>query len=151
MHEPQMREGHPIWWHHHGAKMMLKHLDLTKRVLVLAGSSAKIRIERKRKDYWLVCWSITHGVAHCRASGMSVFTTENLSAAFGLTDTRPIIGWQWLIDVYGGTCAAQFKFIRWEDFLNIPCPGTGHDGDPNISVELSEEIKDAVRQLIADI
>jgi hypothetical protein len=55
---------------------------------------------------------------------------------------------EWLLDRYGGDSAAQGFYIRWRNCLNIPCPGTGHDGDPNISVTLSDDIKEAVRQLL---
>jgi len=32
--------------------------------------------------------------------------------------------------------------------LNIPCPGTGHDGDPNVSVYIEESIQRAIEQLL---
>lgn len=49
-----------------------------------------------------------------------------------------------MIRRYGGTTADQGRFIRYNRFLNIPGPGTGHDGDSNISVEIRSEMQDAV-------
>lgn len=42
----------------------------------------------------------------------------------------------------------QGAFIRYGNFLNIPSPGTGHDGDPNISILIDGPIRRAVRQLL---
>ncbi len=57
-------------------------------------------------------------------------------------------GGSWLVGRYGGNSAVQSKFIRWGNFLNIPCPGTGHDGDPNVSIYVTDEIREAVRKLL---
>jgi hypothetical protein len=32
--------------------------------------------------------------------------------------------------------------------LNIPTPGTDHDGDPNVSVELDMKMAQAVKEII---
>lgn len=75
-----------------------------------------------------------------------------VAAAFGLTDYLPMqLPGDFLLEKYGGDVACQFLFIRWQDYLNIPGPGTGHDGDPNISIKLTDEIKEAIRALLASI
>ena len=38
-------------------------------------------------------------------------------------------------------------FVRKDNFLNIPARGTGKNTDPNVSVFLTPELKDAVRAL----
>jgi len=89
-----------------------------------------------------------------KTNGSVIFPDQVLLAAFCLTDDPGVgVDWsQWLLDQYGGDLAIQGRFIHWTSqhttFLNIPCPGTGHDGDPNISLEVTPEIKDAIRQLV---
>ena len=73
---------------------------------------------------------------------------EHLKMAFGLSEESGKYG-DWLIGRFGGESAEQGQFIRFENFLNIPCPGTGHDGDPNISIVLDDKIRDAVEHLLA--
>ena len=85
-------------------------------------------------------------------------STKNLRCAFGLSDEEDYDGsratflpWRNTnIERYGGTCFYQGVFLRYEYFLNIPGPGTGNDGNPNISVELDDGIKNAVRQLLGE-
>ena len=66
---PEIKHGHPIWWHHHGEKMIvsLKNSDR----MIIKSNAAKIMIERARirlptqselKDDWIVDWEI----AQCR-------------------------------------------------------------------------------------
>jgi hypothetical protein len=40
------------------------------------------------------------------------------------------------------------KFIRVGDFLNIPGPGTGMDGDANLSVHLNEWIREESQRFL---
>lgn len=40
------------------------------------------------------------------------------------------------------------KFLRADEYLNIPGPGTGCNGDPNISIEIDDRMRDAVRNFI---
>lgn len=75
---------------------------------------------------------------------------DNFKAAFGLRDGWCPEGGSGLICAYGGEAAFQGQFIRWKEFLNIPGPGTGHDGDPNISLQLSGEIVEAARSFLAN-
>jgi hypothetical protein len=53
-----------------------------------------------------------------------------------------------MIEPFGGTVAKQRKFIRYHEFLNIPGPGSGYQGDPNVSIELYPETIAAVRNLL---
>ncbi|MDP2630772.1 MAG: hypothetical protein Q8P56_05175 [Candidatus Uhrbacteria bacterium] len=151
--EPEIRIYCPIWFHHHGSKMKVVAFDEKECRLVIAGSAAKITIRPGRQiqeggDGWVVDWEVIQRVAYDEATrGRRQFDSDELAAAFGLTGDSGDFG-QWMIDQYGAHSAEQGKYIRWEDFLNIPCPGTGHDGDPNVSIHLDEKIKNAVRQLL---
>jgi len=42
----------------------------------------------------------------------------------------------------------QGHYIRRGRFLNIPMSGTGADGDPNISIFVSDEIREAATRLV---
>ena len=83
------------------------------------------------------------------AKGRAWFSEEDLKSAFGFSDKSGEYGY-WLIERYGADVASQGKYIRWRDHLNIPCPGIGNDGDPNVSIYLDDDIKNAVRELLSE-
>ena len=151
--KPNIHLYHPDWCHHHGAKMVVVSLDPLNEILVIAGSAAKVTIQKAScvfpgKQGWFVDWE----VVQCRpleegARGRVLFSDADLAAAFGLSDRSGKFG-GWLIARYGADVAEQGKYIRWQQFLNIPCPGTGHDGDPNVSIHIDGKIRDAVCQLL---
>ncbi|MFA5134799.1 MAG: hypothetical protein WC505_03310 [Patescibacteria group bacterium] len=43
--------------------------------------------------------------------------------------------------------ACPCVYVRYRRYLNIPCIGTGMDGDPNISLYISVKVQRAIRQL----
>lgn len=145
--------GKPWWFHHHGLKMRLHSLDLTKQHILIKGSAAEVTIQigtpYEGVRRWNVTWQVRHAI-DCFASGMTTWTDDEFAAAFGVNQVAvtQLLGHQWLLELYGADDAAQRSFIRWKNNLNIPCPGTGHDGDPNVSVYLDEEMKSAARQLL---
>lgn len=141
--------GYPIWYHHHGSKMKVKEVTRNPRLLIIAGSAASVRVAHRATTLfrtWDVEWKIVFGNS-TGINGTAVFTSEELESAFGLSDNRGTFS-DWLIERFGADSASQGKYIRWKDYLNIPCPGTGHDGDPNVSICLDEEIQNAVRQFL---
>ncbi len=133
--------------------MRVQQLDRESKRLDIAGSAAKAVIKRASLVYpgakgWFVDWEVVQSYPCDEVvRGRRQFNDDELTAAFGLTDNPGEHG-LWLLDRFGGDSAEQGQYIRWRNFLNIPCPGTGHDGDPNISIRLNEEIKEAVRQLL---
>ncbi len=137
--------GGPIWCHHHASKMQLMVTGLCNDFLILQGSAAELNITQRR-NHWLVNWRIIQS-SEAQTKGQVEFSDEELMSAFGLSDFLPNAA-EWLIEQYGGTVAKQGKFIRFKEFLNIPCPGTGHDGDPNISIIIDEKMKKAVKELV---
>ena len=44
--------------------------------------------------------------------------------------------------------AFQGKFVAKAQYLNIPEGGSGFDGNPNISIEIDDAIRDAVRNIV---
>lgn len=150
--DPEIRWYFPIWCHHHGSKMRVEQLDQQNRVLVISGSAAKVTIRKASSVYpnakgWFVDWEVVQYQPYEEGvRGRSHFNDEDVAAAFGLSESGKF--GEWLIKQFGADSASQGKYIRWRNFLNIPCPGTGHDGDPNVSIHLDEEIQNAVRQLL---
>ena len=142
----------PDWYHWHGDRIRVKSLDKTSRVLILGSNTASLIIRKrtKKEEQWFVEWKIiqarTEGL---KINGRMIFSTSQIMAAFGLVEySDDLIDW-WLINRYGGDCAVQRCFIRYEFYLNIPGPGTGADGDPNISILIDEDIQNAVQNLLA--
>ena len=139
----------PIWWHHHGSKMRVKTKGIQNDFLVIQGSAAEVVISRAAdaNDGWYVVWKINY-TSDTGVSGRTWFSSDNLAQAFGLWNGISHCGSEWMIRRYGGTIAEQGRYIRYKKWLNIPGPGTGHDGDPNVSIELTEEIRKAIKELI---
>lgn len=153
--DPEIRWYFPIWCHGHGAKMRVKEFNNENSTLVIAGSAAKVTIRRAqdvepqmKNGGWFVDWEvIQYRLGDEWVRGRRLFTDEELSGAFGLTDSSGKYG-QHIINRFGADSAEQGLYIRWRNFLNIPCPGTGHDGDPNVSIHLDAEIQNAVLDLL---
>ncbi len=152
--DPETRLGFPIWYHHHGGKMSIELFDQKNKVLIIGGNAAKIILQKASPMFpnmkgWFVDWLVIYfKPCHEKACGRSRFNKETLAAAFGLSESSGENS-DWLIKRFGADSAEQGKYIRWENFLNIPCPGTGNDGDPNVSIYLNDEIRNAVRRLLA--
>ena len=148
--------GYPIWYHHHGHKIKVD--KKIKGWISLKGSAASLDIQKAinrfpsleyLKGQWLADWTVVQfGPTEEMVKGRRVFTVADLQNAFGLDEGSGPSG-ESLIKLYGADVAEQMKYIRWKEFLNIPCPGTGNDGDPNISILITQEIQAAATELIA--
>ena len=141
----------PSWYHHHGLKMKVLGLPMKRESLSITNHAALVVIEQirdaqaNRDICWRIIWQINHSSSDDEAvTGYLEFTNEDLSIAFDLTEQAENLN-QGNED---GCFTKQGKYFRFKNFLNIPCPGTGDNGDPNISIYLSKEIKDAIRQFI---
>jgi len=136
----------PIWFHAHGSKMEIVAHD--KNTISIRSNAASLLIRRSLVgvvDY-LVEWNIDHDPGFTK--GNVWMTGSELASAFGLSDNMGDFG-EWLIARFGGTTAAEGKFIRYKKFLNVPCPGTGNDGDPNISIMINNNIREAICHILA--
>lgn len=144
--------GNPAWYHHHGEKMKVSEFDKEKRRLVIAGSAAKVTISAATKSvrWWAIDWEVVQlSPTGEIVTGRRVFTSKELAVAFDVERAKTTRHSMWLLDQYGAECAEQGKYIRWKTWLNIPCPGTSHDGDPNVSIGLKPDITAAVRELLS--
>lgn len=138
----------PHWCNTHCYKMKPIFNKSTK-CLLIKSSTAVLSITRSRRNLfngWFVCWCIIHA-PWSKSRGSVVMDSTELKSAFGLADTN-IEDTDWLLEDYGGNSAIQGKYIRCGYYLNIPCPGTGHDGDPNISIKIDRSIKSAIQELL---
>lgn len=148
--DPQTWQGCPIWWHHHGFKMGVVQFSKRQRFLVIGRNAASVKITPAAltvDEGWWVEWEVVQSQQE-KVNGRTVFTSDELRAAFGLSQESGVLS-DWLIERFGADCASQKKFIRWQEYLNIPCPGTGHDGDPNVSISIdNKEIQNAIRELL---
>lgn len=151
---PRTDRGKPEWFHHHGFKMSLETCDTETPLVVISATAARLEITHsplfeKDSHPWFVSWRVVqYRPRGEQVDGKTSMKPEELRAAFGLTDDQFGEGHKWLIERYGATTAVQREFIRYKDFLNIPGPGTGHDGDPNISIVLDPRIKKAVGDIM---
>jgi hypothetical protein len=133
----------PAWWHLHGGKMEFDEKESREgSTVVFRASAAKITIRLINGDKFEVTYWINNGWRG-EINGLINMDRKALEAAFGLKDEMEdsSVG---TIKKYGATVARQGIFIRWKEFLNIPSPGTGSDGDPNVSVFITDEIKEAI-------
>jgi hypothetical protein len=151
---PRFIIGWPEWWHAHGMKIhlgdpqnLLRHLR--NETVLLRGSAVIITIRRILPDEWSIKYEILHE-APSRTAGIVHMNTLQLEAAFALREKANASATATAyLARFGGVVGIPGKFIRYERWLNIPGPGTGIDGDPNVSIELHKEIKDALKQVIS--
>jgi len=106
----------------------------------------------KRPNYTLV-WTVRHagGLVCPHTSGVIELSAAAMKKVFCLDDKMNDPDSLWLIERYGGTVAAQGEFFRCGSYLNIPHPGTGYQGDPNLSILLDYSIRLAVMQLLSKV
>lgn len=149
--DPELWEGSPIWWHQEGCRMRLEEFNRTGRIITIISTCARVVIAAASStpsphEVFYLKWEIRHS-ASLAVGGRVALTTGELKAAFALSEESGEMG-DSLIARYGADSAETGKFIRWRNFLNFPCPGTGEDGDPNVSVEINDEMKEAIQELV---
>jgi len=136
--------GMPSWFHPHGTKIKCIGFDdasAPTRIMLLEANAVKIKIYSYAGHGYIVEYTITQS-PDSQNTGKVWMSKENLGAAFGFSDTCKAFSGQWLANEYGADVASQGKYIRYGKFLNIPGPGTGHDGDANVSILIDEIIQE---------
>lgn len=139
----------PPWFHHHGQKVSLITEKQGSRYFHLGATAVQVRITpyaRTADEGWYVEWEIRFAL-HEWTRGQIVLASDQLATAFGLQGSCERMSRE-LMGLYPGSVAVQGRFIRVGPFLNIPGPGTGHDGDPNVSIEIDEQMQQAIRMLL---
>lgn len=109
-----------------------------EKTLILKSNAVEVKIHPTQGG-WLVEYEIKHG-PDTYSKGAVWMSGYDLKTAFNLSDRCDETFGQGLIDSHGGDVAFQGRYIRYEKCLNIPGPGTGHDGDPNVSIYVDNQI-----------
>lgn len=145
----------PSWWDSHGCNMYVAELagKDPNELLRIASPSGRAELGIFRTDLhplmgfrqWLLKWRLDHGQMH--VNGDVIFDDELLKAAFGLTDTFTQIPSTEFLNERRATIGMNGCFIRDREYLNIPAPGSGITGDPNISILLDSRIVYSVSRL----
>jgi hypothetical protein len=146
----------PQWWHPHGRKIDVKGSDLSSidRFVILGSNTTEVSVKPVHKSYrsdsWLLEWKITHGSStEGESSGFRIMNTKELFAAFGLNN---FIGDDPSFNKFHGAHSAKpGVYARVGRHLNIPCPGSASDGDPNISIWVEETIQTEIFELVRTV
>lgn len=145
---PMGHHSPPRWWHSHGNKLRLTD-GIARQWQTIESSAAKLIVTRY-KSVWRLQWQISH--AGAKSQGEATVSTIGLKLMFGLQVSRKDLATSmpchWMVEDYGAEFGSQRLFIRWGRYLNLPHPGTRHDGDPNLSLYVTEEIQEAIWALI---
>jgi len=126
----------PNWHNGHAWKMRVTSWSSNR--LVISSSAAWVIITAEPTtsgEEFSVEWSIIHYVDTDTTVGRRRYTRDDLEMAFELG--------------LSGAAVRQGLFYRDGRHLNIPCRGTGDDGDPNVSILVTDEMKIAVRRLLS--
>lgn len=147
----------PGWWNPRGHHM---HIGITGTVLT--GGKADLALDSKdsvdafvridqvySRNKYKLGWHLNHsgGIDMPYTAGRIEVDARELKRMFAFIDGAEEDS-LWLLKQYRGTAAAQGKFLRQNRYLNIPGPGTGRDGDANLSVFVSDEIMTGVRAML---
>lgn len=135
----------PRWHHHHSSKLLInKAKSVQGNSLILESNAVRVTIQRDVQNKgWQIDYEIKHP-SNSWSTGRVCMMSEDLRTAFKLSDDCAAAWGQTILDEHGGSVAHQGKYIRFGRYLNIPGPGTGHDGDPNVSIYLDDEVIAAV-------
>lgn len=148
----------PGWWNPQGHA-----IKVGTSGTVLTGEKADLALQSKEsldafikirqvysRDKYTLAWRVNHsgGFDTPYTAGSIEVNSNDLKLMFAFLDGAEE-GSAWMLRQYGGTAAVQGKFLRHNRYLNIPGPGTGEDGDANISIFVSDEIMMAVRDMLA--
>ncbi len=135
----------PAWFHRHGDKLAIEHFDHEKLELTLSSTAARLTITPHGKGQFLVRWRIINSKSES-AEGVIVFSQDRLKAAFMQSIALPPEHTMFLAN-HDATDGVPGYFIRRGRFLNIPCPGTAYDGDPNLSIFVTDDIMEKVKAI----
>ena len=142
----------PFWFNPQGEQMRVKRFDKDSRILVIDENAASVRIillDASNGELWRLKWSVTRNSV--TSGGNLIFTARQLRAAFGVSLNLASGSTPRLTkEPYCAEVGQEGLFIRRGPYLNIPDPyaGANRDADPNVSIQLTEEITAAVRELI---
>jgi hypothetical protein len=142
----------PAWWSEMGRKAHVSGMPNGVNLTITTNSAHFILSRRPEGDLWKNEWNgewIIHVSEKEEIRGNRFFSPDELKAAFGVS------GWTSVAEDidgcmrFGADIFVPGKFILKDAYLNIPCPGTGCKGDPNMSILVDGEIRASVAHLLA--
>jgi hypothetical protein len=143
--ELQAPEAAPSWFCA-GHKFTIQIEDEKNHLLSLRNGSAHLSIMPAGDAGWLMKY---HNNLSAESDGLSSFLegrvyldTSAIRSVFGLPPQNRT-------EEHQDEARIRSQFIRSGNFLNVPGPGSGQEGDANISIYITQEIKDAVMRLLA--
>lgn len=145
----------PSWWSHKGVKIYNIHEREKGKLSIENDSVAGLSINRTQAfdgpcyvvRWWIVHEKGEHYGMNNEVTGTVVMSPLELAAAFGLYKEGEL-DTSWGREL-GAEAGVQGKFIRLGLYLNIPGPGYGYQGDPNLSVFLDQSVMNAVGKYLA--
>ncbi len=128
----------PEWWHPKGRGMAVIPQDPAANFFrLLNPERAEVFVfprENSRSTCWLR-WKVIHPYGD--TGGRFHLRREELQDIFGLA-----------ADWRASERSSEHRFFRQGPFLNIPGKGSGRDGDPFLSVFITDEIRSAAGRLV---
>lgn len=138
---------YPEWFHRGGTKMSLnmsshniyvKFKNQSGSVELTISKNYEPRQMRKQQLKWIVWWEIKSDYGLGIREGRDLWTDYDIKSAFDLI----------LVPSAKKTVSRAGKFYREDSYLNIPGMGTGQNGDANVSIFVTDEIKTAIEEIL---
>lgn len=145
-----LSDGIPDWHHPQSYRIHLEKAD-SSHVVIQAPAARFTIVELLDADTiykWIARWEILFSEGTGTRSEI-VMSAQDLCEAFALNEHTECEG-RWWANPHQDIASRKGVYFRYDRYLNIPGPGTGQDGDPNISIFLTAEIKKAVTHLVLE-
>jgi len=140
----------PNWWDPAGDQRHLQQ-PTKNRPFTVGDRLSTLRIfeSNNKQGRWRVEWEIIHPNKRGADSGFRFFDDDDLAIAFCLKREEIPANAKHLIACMGAADRIRIGyFIGKLDFLSIPCPGTGHPGDPNFPFRITMQMQNRIREMI---
>ena len=143
----------PIWWNRSGKGTYVVKGNIGGRSITVTNGVGHLIIYKPvvgTKKTYTVRWMIfgKGGKEVNAVDGYRQFTKEQILTAFGVSQGNPITDTVFA-EKHDAVCGIPGLFIRKLGYLNVPCPGTGIDGDPNLSAFISLSVGEDVRRFLS--
>jgi hypothetical protein len=143
--------GIPDWHHSGSSKLRVTDHSEAHQFMELVSGGSRVTVGKFAGPGkgWTIQYELTHG-PHSHTKGQVLLSSAELAWAFALADdcTGQEVD-QILLDMYGGDACKVGGYFRSGMHLNVPGPGHGYHGDPNLSILITEEMQRIVRKMLA--
>lgn len=138
-------------WHISTNNTFVINIDKSN-MRMFSNTSVRIVIALVKNYQYRVSWhkSTSFGTVE----GNILLSEDQLKAAFNVCSSEEMSQMKNLdrcttmMSEYGADVCCTGRFLRYSNFLNIPTAGTRFANDPNVSIFISDEIKEAIRSLV---